>query len=157
MYRFSKRERHKQNFRVWTIGSLLIVLGLILFGCSQPVLESEECIASRDSVKSFYSFHFGNDMKPTEENLKKRSKYLSSELNTKLSEASKSERDYFTQTDDYPKAFRAGKCSSNANGSALFEILLFWRSDEQDSQREIHLEAIKENESWVINKVSSKK
>ncbi|MGI8542347.1 MAG: DUF3828 domain-containing protein [Aridibacter sp.] len=136
--------------------SFLLTAYCLLLSCSQPILDSPECIASRDSVKRFYSYHFGNDMKPSAENLKKREKYLSQELNDKLARQNKTAKDYFTNTDDYPKAFRAGKCETLDKNKTKFEILLFWRTDEQNIQREIDVEAIKENDRWLIYKVLPK-
>ncbi len=129
----------------------------LLLGCSQPVWETTDCIESRDVVKKFYSFHIGNEMKPSTENLKKREKYLSTELANKLSDRSETAEDYFTQTDDFPKAFRAGKCESIGSNKTKFEVLLFWQNDETNIQRAIEVEAAKENKRWLINKVSSKK
>lgn len=126
------------------------------WGCSQPVLESSECLESRDSVKKFYSFHIGNDMKPSLDYLERRQKYLSSKLLKKVKTQIDSSEDYFTQTNDYPKAFRAGKCENSGDDKTKFGILLFWRTNEQNIQREIEVEAIKENEKWLINKVSPK-
>ncbi|MGI8670106.1 MAG: DUF3828 domain-containing protein [Aridibacter sp.] len=135
---------------------LLLTAYCLLLSCSQPVLESPECIASRDSVKRFYSFHFGNDMKPSAKNLEKREKYLSKELKAKLANQSETAKDYFTQTADYPKAFRVGKCKTLDKNRTKFEILLFWRTDEKNIQREIDVEAVKENNKWLINKVTAK-
>ncbi len=132
------------------------IFNFIFFvGCNQPVLESEQCIASRDTVKRFYSFHFGNEMQPSAENLTKRKKFLSNDLLEKLGQEN-SKKDYFTQTDDYPKAFRVGSCENSGNDRAKFEILLFWRRDEINTQRAIIVEAVNENGQWLIDKVSSK-
>jgi hypothetical protein len=130
---------------------------LFLNGCSQPVLESQQCIASRDNVKKFYSYHIGNDMKPSAEYLDKRKDYLSSDLQKQLADEIDSATDYFTQTEDYPKAFRAGSCENADKDKTKFEILLFWRNDGKNIQREIEVEAIRENDKWLVNKVASKK
>ena len=137
--------------------AFLLVFCVFFFGCRQPVFESEECQASRDTVKRFYSFHLGNDMAPSAKNFERRKKYLSEKLLKTLGKPNDSATDYFTQTDNYPKAFRAGKCMTTANDSASFEILLFWRDDDKDTQREISVEAVKENDSWLINRVSRAK
>lgn len=127
-----------------------------LIGCSQPILESQECIESRDVVKTFYSFHIGNDMKPSTDYLKKREKFVSDELLKRLQTQLESPKDYFTQSEDYPKAFRAGACENAGKEKTKFEILLFWRTNEQNIQREILVEAIKEKNNWKVNKVSPK-
>jgi hypothetical protein len=128
-----------------------------LIACSQPILESEKCIESRNVVKRFYSFHIGNDMTPSSTYLEKRKEYLSKELLKQISGNIDSKKDYFTQTDDYPKAFRAGGCENAGKDTTKFEILLFWRNNEKNMQREIEVEAIKENNKWFVNKVTSKK
>lgn len=138
------------------IPALCIFNFIFLVGCSQPVLESEQCIESRDTVKRFYSFHFGNEMKPSAENLAERKKFLSKELQENLARENDSKKDYFTQTDDYPKAFRVGSCENSASGRAKFEILLFWRRNEINIQREIKVEAVRENGKWLVDKVASK-
>lgn len=143
-----------------TSSDLLIFLcvcgSLFLMSCSQPILESQQCIESRDSVKRFYSYHIGNDMKPTAENLKKREVYLSQNLQTQLAQQTGSAKDYFTQTADYPKAFRAGKCEDTGKDKTNFGILLFWRTNDINIQREIKVETIKENNNWLVNKVTPK-
>jgi hypothetical protein len=135
---------------------LLIIAGGLLPNCSQPVLESAECIESRDSVKRFYSFHFGNDFKPTAESLAKRREYISSRLLTELESRANPNQDYFTQTEDYPKAFRVGKCETVDANRTKFEVLLFWRTNEQNIQREIAVETVKEENKWLIDKVLPK-
>lgn len=143
------------SYKKFTYCTFLIA-SCLLIGCSQPVLESSECIASRDNVKKFYSFHIGNEMKPSEENLKKREKFLSKNLLDNLTSSKEEKKDYFTQTDDYPKAFRAGKCEDVGKDKTKFEILLFWRTNGKNIQRAIEVETIKEDNEWKINSVSPK-
>lgn len=95
-------------------------------------------------------------MTPTVENLEKREKFLTADLKENLRKNTDKKTDYFSQTDNYPKAFRAGKCKSVDNGTASFEILLFWRTGDKNRQQEIIVEAARENNSWLISKVSSK-
>jgi hypothetical protein len=123
--------------------------------CSIPNLESPECGEAQNTVREFYSFHLGNDMKPSAENLKLREKFLSKELFKTLSASNETAKDYFTKTDDYPKASRTGGCEAAQPGKTIFEVLLFWKDDKRDEQRKIKIEAIKENDKWLINKVSN--
>lgn len=136
---------------------LLAVLAVcVLFGgCSQPILEAEECIEARNGVKRFYSFHFGNDLKPSKENFEKRAEFLSENLRRKLSAETFGKTDYFTQTEDYPKAFRIGKCAAKSATQTEFEVLLFWRTNESNVQREIRVELVKEKGNWLINEVKN--
>ncbi len=134
---------------------ILICAGITLFGCGQPILESNECIEARDPVKRFYSFHLGNEIQPSKETLEKRADFLSIRLKDELGTQSDTKRDYFTQTEDYPKAFRAGKCITKGKDRSEFEILLFWRKKETNLQRMIKVEAVKEKSEWRVDKVSS--
>lgn len=156
MKRKAENGKRKTFWRKVIFSFLLLGVFCLLTNCSQPVLESSECIASRDSVKRFYSFHFGNDMKTSAKNLEKREKYLSNELKDKLANKTETAKDYYTQTADYPKAFRVGKCEISDKNRTKFEILLFWRTEEKNIQREIDVEAVKENNKWLINKVLPK-
>jgi hypothetical protein len=130
---------------------------LFAFSCSIPSLEAPECSEARNQVKRFYSIHLGNEMKPSAENLQMREQYLTAHLKQELEKQTGGETDYFTQTDDYPKAFRAGECQAAAPGKTSFEVLLFWKDDTRSEQREIRVEMLKEDEKWLVNKVENKK
>ena len=133
-----------------------ILLSFTLFsGCGQPVLESSECIESRDRLKKFYSFHIGNDMTPSKENFEKRKGYLTKALVNQLSAESETKVDHFTQTDNYPETFRAGKCETTSENQAAFEVVLFWRTDDKNIQKKISVEMRKEAAQWRINKVTA--
>ena len=126
--------------------------------CSVPNLESPECTESRNVVREFYSFHFGNDMRPSVENLQLRERFLSPKFRGKLmvdaSVYPKTTADYFTNTDDFPKAFRVGECRViDAGKRTEFEILLFWKDDARSEQRSIRAEAVRENDKWLIDEV----
>ncbi len=127
---------------------------LFTFACSIPNLEKPECTAARQTVRELYSFHFGNDMKFTRENLRQRERFLSGALVENLSKQSDGETDYFTQTSDYPKAFRVGGCEVvEPEKRANLGVLLFWKTDTRSEQKEIHVEAVRENGKWLINRV----
>ncbi len=135
-----------------TLCCLLISVFCLLSCGSIPNLESPECEEARNTVREFYSVHFDNDMKPSAEYLKPREKFLTASLKNIISETLSDKRDYFTATDDYPKAFRVGSCEVPAPGKTTFGILLFWKTDTRTEQREIKVEAVKENDKWLINK-----
>lgn len=122
--------------------------------CSVPNLEEPACAEARVEVKQFYSFHFGNDMKPSPENLKQRGKYLTGELIKTLSASNERKIDYFTATDDYPKAFRIGECKVISPTQTEFQVLLFWRDDVRNEQREVKARVLKETGKWLIDKVT---
>ena len=135
----------------------LSVGAFCLASCSIPNLDSPECGAARQTVKDFYSFHFGNDMKPSKENLQPLGKFLTAELKQRLESQSEEAKDYFTATDDYPKAFRPGKCRvSEPNKKVFFQVLLFWKDENRTEQREVEVEVVNENDHWLISNVSQK-
>jgi hypothetical protein len=121
--------------------------------CSIPNLEPAECIASRETVKKFYSFHFGNDMKLSPENIKLREKFLTPDLYASLSAMPPSDTDPFTGTAEFPKAFSIGGCKGLPDDSAVFTVNLFWRDDTRSEQRELKVETKKVGDNWLINKV----
>lgn len=132
---------------------LLLMACCLLPACSMPNLEKPECTAARQTVKEFYSFHFGNDMRMSPENLRQRERFLSGDLKKNLLAQPESQTDYFTRTEDYPKAFRIGECEVVNENKTDFQVVLFWKNDERNEQREVKVEAVKENEKWLIDKV----
>ena len=133
---------------------IVIAITFVMTGCSLPSLEKPECMQARDAVKQFYSFHFGNDMHPTAENLKARERYLTSELFGTLSVSAWS-RDYFTASDEFPKTFKIGKCEAPQPDKANVQVQLYWRDDTKTVQKEVNVEAVNRNDAWLINKVSN--
>ena len=120
---------------------------------SVPNLEPPECTGSRLVVKEFYSYHFGNEMKFSAENLKKREKFLTPELFTSLQNL-QTENDIFTtNSTDLPKAFRVGKCEVIDPAKTRLEVVLFWKDDTRSEQKVIHAEAVKQNDKWLVNKI----
>ncbi len=135
---------------------LLLTSCFLLLSCSIPNLEKPECTAARQTVREFYSYHFGNDMKLSKENIKLRERFLTDELKEKLVAQADGKSDYFTATDDHPKAFRVGSCEVTNENKTVFEVVLFWKDDARSEQREIKVETVKQNENWLINKVENK-
>ena len=143
------------------VGFTVITLIFLSFsvsscGVSIPNLEPTECIESRNTVKEFYSFHFGNEMKPSVENLQRREKFLSPELINQLSRINSETIDYFTQTENYPKAFSVGACEVISPEKTNFNILLFWKDGARSEQRPLRVEVTKSDKDWLINKVENK-
>jgi hypothetical protein len=123
--------------------------------CSIPSLETPECSAARDGVKQFYSFHFGNDMHPSSENLKARERFLTPDLVKTLSASGETKIDYFTGAEDPPKTFKIGKCENSQPDKANVQVQIYWRDDARTVQKEVHVEAVKTGDAWLINKVSN--
>ena len=133
----------------------LFCLAFSVAGCSLPSLEKPQCKAARDTVKRFYSLHFADDMRPSAENIKASQPFLTPVLFQGLSASSETAKDYFTQTDDYPKAFRVGSCSSDSDTKAVLQVVLLWRDDNRTEQKEVHVETVKVGGQWLINNVSN--
>jgi hypothetical protein len=133
----------------------LFCLAFSVAGCSLPSLEKPQCKAARDTVKRFYSLHFADDMRPSAQNVKTSQPFLTPVLFQSLSTSNETAKDYFTQTDDYPKAFRVGSCSSDSDTKAVLQVVLLWRDDNRTEQKEVHVETVKVGGQWLINNVSN--
>ncbi len=133
---------------------LLFTFYFLLTACgSVPNLEPPECTNSRLVVKEFYSYHFGNEMRFSAENLQKREKFLTPELFKSLQNL-QTENDIFTtNTNDFPKAFRVGKCEVVEPTKTKLEVLLFWKTDTRTEQKAINVEAVKQGDKWLVNKI----
>lgn len=92
-------------------------------------------------------------MKPSKENLELRGKFLTGELKQNLAAQTDAKTDYFTATEDYPKAFRVGKCEVVAPDKTVFQIVLFWKDETRNEQREIKVETVKQTDKWLVNKI----
>jgi hypothetical protein len=133
----------------------LLLSAFCLSACSLPNLESPECSDAREAVRKFYSFHYANDIAPTPENLKMREKYLTPELYQALA-GQKQEKDYFTVSDTSPKAFRVAACKAVDPNKVDLGVHLFWKDDTRSTQKEIEVEAAKQGDNWLVNKVTPK-
>jgi hypothetical protein len=132
----------------------LMALAFGLSACSIPNLEPADCTAARNVMREFYSFHFGNDMKFSIENLELRKRFLTAGFFDELRGREQQALDPFTLTNDVPKAFRVGECRVTESGKRTeFEVLLFWKDDQRSEQRTIHAEAVNDNGSWLLDGV----
>ena len=133
----------------------LLLLALCLLGCSLPNLEEPDCTKARDIVREFYSFHFGNDMHPTAENIALREKFLTPAFVARLNALPTTTIDPFTNTEEFPKAFRVGECKVLEPGQSVrFGVLLFWKDDVKSQQRPVFTSVRKENGNWLIDDVT---
>lgn len=132
----------------------LVLIGvLITLGCEIPNLDPPECSASRTTVREFYSFHFGNEMKVSREGIEARNKFITPEL-AKLALQAPENTDPFTTGDaDIPKAFRAGKCSVVDANHTVYDVLLFWKDDVRSEQRSIKVHTEKVDDNWLISRI----
>ena len=124
-----------------------------LINCSIPNLEAPECTESRGVVKEFYSYHFGNEMKFSPENLRQREKFLTPEFYKNL-QTLQTENDVFTTNNtDFPKAFRVGGCKVVEPSKTNVEVLLFWKDEKRSEQKAINVEVVKQGDKWLVNKI----
>lgn len=130
-----------------------ILLTSCLLSCSVPNLEPANCIEARGVVKEFYSFHFGNDMRFTKENLKLRAEFLTPEFTASLQNEQMNGDVFTTGSDDFAKAFRVGECAAVSLEETIFQVILFWRDDVRSEQKVIMVGMIKYNGKWLINRV----
>lgn len=136
-------------------------LFFLLTSCSLPNLEPPDCTAARDRVREFYSFHLGNDMHPTLENVRLRERFLTRDHAARLAldagGMAPTKSDYFTHSEDFPKTFRVGECKVIDPGKVTqLEIVLFWKDDTRSEQKEMLAIAKYENNDWLIDSVGPK-
>ncbi|MEP6847298.1 MAG: hypothetical protein ABI999_00465 [Acidobacteriota bacterium] len=106
-------------------------------------------------MRQFYSFHYANDIAPTPDNLKAREKYLTPELYQTLL-GDKLAKDYFTLSETPPKAFRVAACTMADPNKTELGVHLFWKDETKTTQNEIEVEAVKQGDKWLVNKVTAK-
>jgi hypothetical protein len=147
----------KRTMRNLLLKFCILYSAFCIVGCGVPNLDPPQCVEARTSVKQFYSFHFGNEMRPTPENFKLRERFLTKRFNSMLTTASESEVDPFTITREFPRTFKIGECNANSPTSVDFQVQLYWRDDEQTVQQEVVAYSVKENDSWLVDSVGSKK
>ncbi len=134
--------------------SLISLFVAVSIGCGAPTLETAECREARPTIREFYSYHFANEMLLTKDSLNTRRRFLTSDFQREL-EASPEGIDVFTTgSDDIPRAFREGKCTTISSDRTSFEVLIFWRDDARTEQRQIIVEAEKSENKWLIDKVN---
>ena len=94
-------------------------------------------------------------MKFSPDNLRQREKFLSPDY-VKILQNAPPDKDVFTtNSTDYPKAFRIGGCEVNTPEKTIFEVLFFWKDDARSEQRAITVEAVKQEDKWLINKINN--
>ncbi|MFM9903365.1 MAG: hypothetical protein ACKVQJ_02205 [Pyrinomonadaceae bacterium] len=94
-------------------------------------------------------------MHPSAENLKMRERFLTGELMNTLSASVETMQDYFTKSGEPPKTFKIGKCDAPQADKVNIQVQLYWRDDAKTVQKEVHVEAVKSGDAWLINKVSN--
>jgi hypothetical protein len=147
----------RSKFKIQNALFIFCIFNFALFAlaCSIPNLEDAACTQSRQTVKEFYSLHFGGEMRYSPEILTAREKYFTTEFAAYLPK-SPTDADVFTvNSNDYPKAFRIGNCRAESSDKTILEVLLFWKTNERSEQRNIEVEMVRVNEQWRINKIKN--
>ena len=121
-------------------------------GCSLPNLEKPQCTAARDTVKQFYSWYIATDADVRAAHPEIFSKYISPLFSDSL-DPKDWETDHFILTNNWPKSFRVGTCTSESNDKAILQVVLLWRDDTKSEQKEVKVETVKTGDKWLINKV----
>ena len=140
--------------RIRRIGTLIVFSALLTSGCSSisvPSLEDPSCTEARETARSFYSLHFGGDLKPTAESLKARATGLTAEFGAQLQAENPQKVDPFTLTEDYPRAFKLGGCEARNDSEVVLEIQLFWRDDKVTKQESVNAVMVKRSGRWLID------
>ncbi|MGI9036436.1 MAG: hypothetical protein ACR2GD_10420 [Pyrinomonadaceae bacterium] len=151
--------RSQKSEFIWKQITFCFLLSAIFCfsSCSIPNLEKPECTDARNAVREFYSFDYSSDTKFNQENLQLRKRFLTAGLFQTLSQQPDSATDYFTKSEEPPKAFRVGECKVvEPQNKTMLGVVLFWRDNEINRQKEVAVEAVKENNGWLINKVEAK-
>lgn len=109
------------------------------------------------AAKQFYSFHFGNEMQPSADNLRAREKFLTPRYFTALMASGEGTLDQFTLTENYPKSFKIGECKADTATNVDLQIQLYWKDDYNTVQQEVVANMVKGNGKWLLDSVGSKK
>lgn len=134
--------------------ALMAVLMSVLAGaCRVDTFDTSPCGEASDAARRFYSFHLGNDMTPSPENLEKRKKYLTDELFKQLSGIG-SKQDYFTASENFPRTFKIGHCTQNSAEDTTVQVQIYWKDDYTTEQKDVLVDVAKRGGEWLVNKVS---
>lgn len=141
------------GWRVFKFACLLLT-AYCLLACGVPNLETPACVESRDIVREFYSYHFGNGLAFSADSLKQRERFLTPGLVGQFTRQAEGADPFTTGTADFPKAFRVGECKEISHGQTAFQVLLFWRDDNSSEQKTINVETVKTGDKWLINRIN---
>ena len=156
------------KFKVQSSKFWVLAIFFLQLGCSIPNLASTQCSQASDVVKEFYSYHFGNDkeMGFLRENVAKKDKFFTPEFNKLMSyEFDREDKfvkenpnevpfmsgDPFTNSSEYPTSFRVGNCRLEEPNRIIVQVLMLWKSENHEEQREMNVEVVKQREKWLIN------
>ena len=142
------------------ICTTVVFIALWTAACSSisiPSLEDPSCTEARDFARSFYSTHLDSEMKPSADSLEAKSAGLTASFSEKIRTQSHGEKDPFTLTENYPRAFKLGGCKSQEDGSVSLEVQLLWRDKDVSRQESINAILRKDDGRWLIDDISRQK
>ena len=109
---------------------------------------------SRNALREFYSFHFGNSMTFSQEDLNKRERFLTPEFVEKLRNSQEGTDPLTTGDADLPKAFRADACREASAERTDHEVVLYWKDDTRTEERKISVSMTKRGDTWLVDSVA---
>ena len=151
-HRDHREKGGKPKLSLLFFAAISVVTSFFAFGCSIPSLEKPECTQARDTVKQFYSWYLGTDVDVRSRQPEIYEKYISPSF---VYDPKKRETDPYFLTNDFPKTFKIGKCEAPESNKATLQVQLYWRDDAKTVQKDLHVEAIKTGDVWLINKISN--
>jgi hypothetical protein len=156
--KFTRKSSVFIRVHLWT--KILLVCSLLTaFGslaCSIPNLESASCVDSRNALREFYSYHFGNSMTFSREDLKAREKFLTPEFTARLAGSQEGTDPFTTGTSDIPKAFRTDECRELSPERTALDVVLYWKDDNRTEERKIKVEMAKRGGEWLVDDIAVK-
>lgn len=139
-----------------SLASLTAILLLVVLaaGCSVPNLETPACVESKNKLREFYSYHFGNEMAFTAEGFEARERFLTPEFAQVVKGSSAGTDPFTTGSEDIPRAFRIAECREITVERTETNVLLFWRTDDRTEQRQITVETVDRNDTWLVSRIT---
>jgi hypothetical protein len=157
----------KFKIQNWLVLLCILTFSFLISACRFYSLETPACTEARVAAKHFYSFHFGNDMRPSEEYRNLRKAFLTTELNRWLEEEEEFKAlDAFTgvKNDDprgYPKTFKIGRCvggDSDPENDVFFQVQIYWHrenvGEKEVVQKDRTLEMERGSGKWLVATVN---
>ena len=149
------RTRIKNDLGLSASLRLILLAVLAATGCSIPNLASPDCVAAKPALHEFYSFHVGNDMAFSPENLKLRERFLTPRFRDELATRQGTADPFTVNSDDVPRAFRLAECTAGDTNSVTYDVHLYWKNDQRSDQRTVKVEMRKIGDEWLIDRINN--
>jgi hypothetical protein len=148
--------------RVLSMPAVVVLLGVSVLWMARPVRSAgDKPKDAPGTVKAFYTYHFAHDMGLTEKSLLERRRWLSPELHglllyerrrkTPQDEAPYLNGDPFTDSQEYPAAFRVGAASVRKTRASV-EVHFTWKEKGRfQGARTSIVRLARQGNEWRIN------